>query len=194
MTENAAPETDQARPNTEGHQQLLRKLFAELFQAERSASRHGRREAKRYESAPPARSLRTVAEHAERELRELTALARLKGMQERRVGALVGESFSLLREFVGDRLVDAERSYRGTLLGMRHGIDLVDLIRRVADACGQVEVGGFCTRWLDERQPLVNELAQGLSWFAANPERAAEMPRPRLLRRIPVGRLAFSRK
>lgn len=194
MTENAAPEADQARPNTEAHHQLLRKLFAEFFQTERSASRHGRREARRYETAPPAQALRAVSEHAERELRELKELARLKGLQERRVGAIVGESFSLIREFVGDRLVDAERSYRGTLLGMRHGIDLVDLIRRVADACGQVEVGGFCTRWLDERRPLVHEVSQVLSWFAANPERASEMPRPRLLRRIPVGRLAFSRK
>jgi hypothetical protein len=183
MKEEIGPSTERAIPQTRAHHELLRKLFTELSQAERSASRHGRREAERFGSAPPARALRAVVEHADREQREIADLVRRTGLRGSRVGALVGESFSVVRELIADRLVDAERSYRTTLLGMRHGVDLVDLIRRVADASGQVEIGGFCTRWLEERRALVEPVAHALAWFASHPQRAAEMHRPRLLRR-----------
>jgi hypothetical protein len=80
--------------------------------------------------------------------------------------------FSSIREAVADRLVDHERSYRGTLLGLRHGVDCVKMIRHVADACGRVEIGGFCTRWLEAREPLVGRAEHAMSWFAHHPKRA----------------------
>ena len=43
-----------------------------------------------------------------------------------------------MRHFVVDRFVDVEQSYRGTLLGMRHGLDLVRLLREVADDEGDI--------------------------------------------------------
>lgn len=187
MKEETPRDIEQTTPRMAAHRELLRKLFRELSQTERSASRHGRREADRYGKTPPGEALRAVAEHADRQQREVARLDRRTLLSGLRVGALVGESFSFVRQLVGDRLVDAERSYRGTLLGMRHGVDLVDLIRRVADASGQVEIGGFCTRWLDERRPLVDQVAHELAWFASHPARASERPGPGILRRLTGG-------
>ena len=187
MKDQTASTAEQAKPDTEAHHELLRKLFREFTQTERSASRHGRREADRYGTEPPAQALRAVADHAERALREIADLARRSDLRANSVGALVGESLSLVRELIADQLVDAERSFRGTLLGIRHGTDLVDLIRRVADASGQVEIGGYCTRWLEERQPLVDHVARELGWFAKHPRRAARIHRPRVLSRLTGG-------
>jgi hypothetical protein len=184
MTEETARNVEEPDPDTRAHHEILRKLLGELSQTERSASRHARRECRRYGSAPPARALLAVAEHADREQRQIADIVRRADMRSSRIGALVGESFSLARHLIADRVVDAERSYRGTLLGMRHGVDLVDLIRRVADASGEVEMGGFCTRWLEERRPLVDQVAHELAWFASHPQRATETPRPRILARL----------
>lgn len=161
---------------------LLASLMTELFQSERSAMKHPRREADRLGDAPPAHALRAVAEHAERMEHELRDVAKANDLSVGRVGVLIGSLFSAVREGIGDRLVDRERSYRGTLLGMRHGVDLVKMIQKVADAAGLVELGGFCARWLEERQGLVTKVEQAMTWFATHPVVAAETPR--LLRKV----------
>jgi len=43
------------------------------------------------------------------------------------------------------------------------------MLRHVADATGKVEIGGFCTRWLGEREPLITEVERSMSWFAHHP-------------------------
>ena len=161
---------------------LLASLVTELFQSERSAVKHPRREADRLGDVPPAQALRAVSEHAGRAQRELHEQAKASDLSVSRAGVLVGSIFSGLRAGIGDRLVDRERSYRGTLLGLRHGVDLVRMIQKVADACGLVELAGFCTRWLEEREPLVTRVEHAMSWFAVHPAVAAETPR--LLRRV----------
>ena len=163
---------------------LLVSLMSELFQSERSAMKHPRREADRLADSPPAHALRAVADHAERMNERLREVAKANDVSVSRAGVLVGSFLSGLREGVVDRLVERERSYRGTLIGMRHGVDLVKMIQKVADACGLVELGGFCTTWLDERQPLVLKVEQAMGWFAEHPVQAAETPR--LLRRVKV--------
>lgn len=163
---------------------LLASLMTELFQSERSALKHPRREAERLGDTPPAHALRATAEHAERMEHELKGIAKANDLSVSRLGVLAGSLFSLVREGIGDRLVERERSYRGTLLGLRHGVDIVKMIQKVADAAGLVELGGFCTRWLDERQALVTRVEQAMTWFATHPVVAAETPR--LLRRVKV--------
>lgn len=162
--------------------ELLVSLFAELSQSERSALKHPRREADRLGNTPPAQALRAVSQHAERSGDDLRATARANDLSVSRIGVAVGSLFSFVRQSIGDRLVERERSYRGTLLGMRHGVDLVKMIQRVADAAGLVELGGFCARWLEERVPLVDSVEKAMGWFAEHPVQAAETPR--LLRRI----------
>lgn len=158
---------------------LLRSLFRELFQSERSAMKHPRREAERLGSGPPAQALEAVTDHAKRVFAELCAAARASNVPVSRAGMAIGSLFSIARHVVLDRAVDTERSYRATLLGMRHGVDVVKLVRKVADASGRVELAGFCTRWLDDREPLVERVESAMSWFAEHPQRAAEMPRAR---------------
>ena len=75
-----------------------------------------------------------------------------------------------------DRLIEPERSYRGTLAGMRHGVDLVELIFQVAQVQGRRELQQWCARWLTERRPLVEAVAAELAWFAQSPAEAVGKP------------------
>jgi hypothetical protein len=166
----------------ETHRELLESLFRELAQTEKSAESHARREARRLVGAPAA-ALEAVAAHARRALRDVEGLARAEDLPTHS-GRAIGRAFSNVREAIADRLVDRERSYRGTLLGLRHGIDVVTMLRHVADASGRVEIAGFCTRWLDERTPLVEAVARELSWFARHPTAAVQsLAMPDFLRR-----------
>lgn len=168
------------KPTDSEYRELLISLFRELRQTERSAQVHGAREAKRVSGAPQE-ALVAVSEHAARINRELPELMRSEELPTGRVGRAVGAMFSSIREAVADRLVDLERSYRGTLLGLRHGVDVIKMIRHLADACGRVEIGGFCTRWLDEREPMVARAEHAMSWFAHHPARAHARARPLIL-------------
>ncbi len=157
----------------EKQHELLRSLYRELFQSERSAMKHPRREAERLGSGPPAQALTAVSDHAKSSFAGLCAAARASDLPVSRAGMFLGSLLSTARHVVLDRAVEAERSYRATLLGMRHGIDVMKLIRKVADASGRVELAGFCTRWLDERAPLVDRVETAMGWFAEHPQRAA---------------------
>ncbi|MFT3924156.1 MAG: hypothetical protein QM778_16595 [Myxococcales bacterium] len=66
-------------------------------------------------------------------------------------------------------------SFRGTLLGARHGVDLVRLIQRSAEASGDDVLAEFCRVWLGRRVPLVERVADDLAWFARHPGRATEL-------------------
>jgi hypothetical protein len=90
----------------------------------------------------------------------------------------IGALFSSVRERVADHLIDAERSYRGTLIGIRHGVDLVKMLRHVATASAQPALLNFCEAWLTERVPLVQQVEDNLAWFAQHSERALELARP----------------
>ena len=163
-----------SRPRADALQELLHTLFIELFQTEQSADVHSRREADRLGSEPPAKALRAVADHAHAALIEFSALAEPRGFSATRGGMVVGSFFSLVRNLLADRLIDRERSYRGTLLGMRHGMDVVRSIHFVANAAGDTALVAALDNWLRVRAPLVNNVAAELAWFAINPEHALE--------------------
>jgi hypothetical protein len=151
---------------------LLHSLLTEMVQTEESAERHPRREASRFAADdPPAAALLAVAEHAERALAELESL---DGPSSRGLGKAIGKTFSAVREIVGDRLISKEKSYRGTLVGLHHGIDCALLTRAVASRCGRSDVVSFCNGWLEERRPLVARCQREVAWFAAHPERARQ--------------------
>lgn len=167
----AADPSSQAAEETPEHE-LLVTLFRELFQTEQSAQLHPLREAKRLGDAPPAAALRLISEHATRALAELPGLAEKNALPVSKLGKSIGAFLSNAREFVIDQLVEAERSYRGTLAGVRHGVDLVELIGHVAEAQGNRELADWSAAWLQERKPLVEELVKSLQWFAQRPEEA----------------------
>lgn len=153
---------------------LLRNLTRELFQTEVSAAKHCRREARRQPGSPPADALIATAQHADRALEELGELARKHDLPRSSAGMLLGALFSESRQRVADHLIDSERSYRGTLLGMRHGTDVVRVFAVAAREAGETELADWAERWLAQRDPLIKEAERQLQWFGKHPERALE--------------------
>lgn len=153
---------------------LLSRLFIELFQTEESARQHPRVEAERLGDVGPARAMRAVSEHAGRALESLAPLAKAEGLETTSLGARVGDLFSVVRDAFADRTLDREKTYRGTLLGMQHGLGVVALVEASAGAQGRAAIAAWCRQWLAERRPLVEQVTRELAWFAANPERALE--------------------
>lgn len=151
---------------------LLDTLVRELSQAERSAQRHGALEADRLGAVPPASAMRAVARDADAVLRELPGMCRKMGLPASPAGISMGTLFSVLRTTVADRLIDRERSYRGTLLSMRHGVDLVHLLRSAARADKHKDLAAWCDAWLIRREPLVGDVALHLAWFGRHPGQA----------------------
>lgn len=87
-------------------------------------------------------------------------------------GRKAGELFSVLRHVLFDRLIDVERSYRGTLLGFHHGLSVARLLRDVAERLDEPAMRSFCEQWLAQREPLVDAAEQELHYFAELPRRA----------------------
>ncbi|MDB4930400.1 MAG: hypothetical protein JWM10_2884 [Myxococcaceae bacterium] len=153
---------------------LLSRLFIELFQTEESAFQHPRIEAERLGDVSPAHAMAAVSAHAARSLEELRALARTEKLATSTLGARVGDFFSAVRDVIADRTLDREKTYRGTLLGMQHGLGVVTLLEATAMAHGRTAIAAWCWSWLAERRPLVEQVNAALAWFAANPDRALE--------------------
>lgn len=150
---------------------LCEKLCRELAQCEQSAVVHPAREARRLGNSPPARALVAISEHARSVRPELELMCKRQAFGVR-FGQLVGKAFSAVRTVLFDQLIDAERSYRGTLLGVRHGIDLARLLREVAMRREQVGLVQLCDRLLVERVGLVEDAEDALGWFAEEPSTA----------------------
>lgn len=152
---------------------LRTKLCRELAQSEESARIHPVREARRLGKVPPAAALRAIADHAELMRPRLEALMREQPAG-RRLGRWFGQLFSALRHGLFDRMIDAERSFRGTLLGLRHGVDTARLLREVARRADDVYLVAFCDELLARRLPLIAKAEGTLSWFADQPRRALQ--------------------
>jgi hypothetical protein len=152
------------------HQRLREKLCRELAQSEHDAVIQTAREAARLHVCPPAEKLRAIAAHAEHLRPRMNALMIREQPVGIRVGRLVGELFSGLRHLFFDRMLSAERSYRATLLGVRHGIDAAWLLRDVARREEQIRLFRFCDDLIAEREVLLRDAERALSWFADHPE------------------------
>lgn len=153
---------------------LRDKLARELAQSEHSASAHCAREARRYGAHPPAEALRAIANHADA-MRAL--LARVIDAEQplgARLGRAVGEAFSTIRDLAADRMIDAERSYRATLLGVKHGLDVARLLRAVLLEQQDVRGAEVLDQLLAERTNLVHGAENELPWFARNPDIALQ--------------------
>jgi hypothetical protein len=157
---------------------LLQHLGRELWQTETSAMRHGGREAERLKDTPPGHALKAAANHAERVLQELPDVAKRDGLVISGAGIAFGNLLSELRDTVIDKLIASERSYRGTLAGFRHGIDVVYTLQLVARRAERNELVAFCERWREARLPLVAAIEKELSWFAEHPDEALKPARP----------------
>jgi hypothetical protein len=151
---------------------LRSKLCRELSQSEQSARVHPLREARRLGDVPPAAVLRALSAHAERLRPRLESLVRRDQTIGDQLGRSVGSLFSACRHLVFDRLIDTERSYRGTLLGFHHGLDVARLLREVARRAGDSYLEAFCEELIVTRRPLLDQAEATMAWFAERPERA----------------------
>lgn len=133
---------------------------------------HARREARRLGDIAPAHALTAIAEHAAALRPRFEALMARRRVEGIRTGRGFGAVFSAIRNAVADRLIDVERSYRGTLLGVRHGIDVARLLREVALREHDAHLVRFCDELLLERLALLEGAEQALAWFADEPARA----------------------
>lgn len=151
---------------------LVRLLLPEAFQTEESARVHPAREAKRLGKVPPSEPMLAIARHARRSLDELGRLAVARGRAGSRSGTWIGRLFSIVRDLTTDLVMSSEKSYRGTILGLHHGLGVFNLLEDAAIVSGDQELADFCARLIAERAKLVADAERELAWFAQNPELA----------------------
>lgn len=149
---------------------LRDKLCRELAQSEHDARLHTRREARRLGDCPPGRALLAIAEHADDVELALEKLTKSRVSTGLKLARVIAKMFSGFRQFFVDRLIDRERSYRATLLGLKHGIDTLRLLREVVTINCDVALLKFCDLVLVERLCLIEDAEQALVWFAEQPE------------------------
>ena len=150
---------------------LLEKLIREVGRCELQAIEHASREQRRVGGdAPPVVALREVAAHASSmRSRFLTLLAGHDIPSRRGLGA----TLATLRDLIFDRSIEAERAYRTALLDLRHGLEIVKLLREVTRRGELFGVIRWCDDWLGARRTLVARVEAQLVWFAEQELRQA---------------------
>jgi len=155
------------RSTTTDRRRLLDKLVRELMRAEAQALDHAPREARRIGESPPVLALRDVAAHSI-SMRDRLALA-LDGPDLAGCRGGIRAAMSTPHPIGTDRVHDAERAYRSALLDLRHGLDVVQVLREVARLEGLFAVIRWCDDWLPARRTLVSRVEAQLAWFAEQP-------------------------
>jgi hypothetical protein len=150
-------------PQSERHR-LLEKLLRELVRSEDQAVEHVPREAKRIGEMPPVIALRDVAVHALAMRPRFTQVLDGHELVTGRGG--ISATLSTLRHLVTDRIHDAERAYRAALLDLRHGVDVVRVLREVARLEELFALIRWCDDWLPARRTLIARVEAQLGWFA----------------------------
>jgi hypothetical protein len=145
-------------------QRLLEKLLRELARSEQQAIEHAPREARRIGETPPVGVLRDVAVHALSMRPRFAHVLDGHNLPAARGG--ITATLSNLRDIVVDRIHDAERAYRAALLDLRHGLDVVRVLREVARLEGLFALIRWCDDWLAARRTLVARVEAQLGWFA----------------------------
>ncbi|MBL0214472.1 MAG: hypothetical protein IPQ07_11350 [Myxococcales bacterium] len=144
---------------------LLQKLIREAGRAEVAVHEHLVRERKRLGAAPPVVALEAVADHA------LAMQGRFASMLDGhelapQLRSGVGTTLVTLGHLVVDRVIDPERAFRTVLVDLRHGVEVVKLLREVARNEIMFGMIRWCDDWLGARRTLVARVEAQLGWFA----------------------------
>lgn len=143
---------------------LLDKLLRELVRSEAQAVEHAPREARRIGEAPPVQALRDVAAHALAMRPRFEQTLEGHALVATRGG--IGATLATLRQLVAERIHDSERAYRAALLDLRHGVDVVRVVREIARLDELFALIRWCDDWLATRRTLVARVEAQLAWFA----------------------------
>jgi hypothetical protein len=146
---------------------LLDKLLRELVRSEAQAIEAAPRESRRIGDAPPVVALRDVAVHAVDMRPRFHQLLDGHNLTSAKQG--IAATLASLRQLVTDRMQDPERAYRGALLDLRHGLDVVRVLRDVARLEELFALIRWCDDWLAARRTLVARVEAQLAWFAEQP-------------------------
>lgn len=149
-------------------------LLHELLCEEESTLQRARRDAARYDGVELGEPFGEIARHAEGTLPHVAALARARGASKRRTSHFLQRLVGKAKDLYRDRFVSAERAYRKTISRIRHGIDLVRLLRGSAEVAGDEELLAFCTEWMKRRGAMVATLVEQIEWFADRPRVSME--------------------
>lgn len=142
---------------------LLDKLVREVLRCEQHAMEHAPREARRIGDVPPVEVLREIAAHASAMRARFERMLIGHDVSTSRGG--FAATLATLRHIVVDRVVDPERAYRTALLDLRHGIDVVRLLREIARQEPLFGIIRWCDDWLRDRCMQVARSEAQLSWF-----------------------------
>jgi hypothetical protein len=167
---NAARDTatNAVTPAKIERRRLLDKLVRELVRSEAQAVDHAAREAKKLgDDSPPVLALRDVGEHADA-MRDRMWLV-LDGHDVVISKNSISATLAALRQRVADRVHDAERAYRGALLDLRHGLDVVRVMRDIARLEELFALIRWCDDWLAARRTLLARVEAQLCWFTQQP-------------------------
>lgn len=152
------------RGTTDGRHRLLEKLIREVVRMEAVAiNLEIDRGARRVADTPPSLALDAVAAHAGRMRGRLLAMLSAHELAVHR--SALGATLSSLRQLVVDRVTDAEQAFRTAILDLRHGLDVVRLLREVARAEEVFGVIRWCDDWLGARRTLVARAEAQLAWY-----------------------------
>lgn len=143
---------------------LLDKLVRELVRCETQAQELAPREARRIGESPPVAVLREIGAHSLQMRPRLVHV--LEGHDLVPAHQRLSATFTTLRQLVVDHIYDAERSYRGALLDLRHALDVVRVLREVARLEELFALIRWCDDWLVARRTLVARVEAQLGWFA----------------------------
>jgi hypothetical protein len=147
---------------------LLDKLLRELVRSEQQAIDHAPREARRLgDAVPPVQALRDVAEHAVMLRPRFHQMIDGHNLTSAKQG--VAATLTALRQLVTERIQEPERAYRGALLELRHGLDVVRVLRDVARLEELFALIRWCDDYLGARRTLVARVEAQLAWFAEQP-------------------------
>ena len=113
-----------------------------------------------------------IAEHGAESLRTLKELAKARGLERQTKGSILGHLLSDIRTFGTDLFLTPDKTYRGTLMGIHHGIGAMLLLEDVAIERGDQELADFCSSWVMRRRELTVAAEDALAWFAQNPAAA----------------------
>lgn len=145
---------------------FLGRVVREVSRAEMVAVEHAARESRRLgDDAPPAIALRAIAAHATAMQPRFNTIVAGYDVPLSRGG--LGAALASLRDLVVDRIVQGERAYRIAILDLRHGLDIVKLLREATRNDQLLGVIRWCDDWLGARRSLVSHAERELSWFSA---------------------------
>lgn len=157
------------------NRRLLQKLVRETARSEAQAVDHPVREGKRIGPMPPVLALQAVADHATQMQERFAAMLDAHDLGPTLPRGGLSAALVSLRHLVVDRVVDPERAYRTALLDLRHGLEVVKLLRELARREMLFGLIRWADDWLGARRTHVARAEAQLGWFAEQEAMLADL-------------------